>query len=240
MMRKESKRAVILYFLLLLLLPFGYTQAQTLEEEEELEEEELQEIRNIDHDHDRLFKLHPLQFGEVYLAYEKVRAPRISNEIGLGYVYSSGLKGDMWFPENKKTTGIAVRMSQRYYPTKKKLAPFGFFHGPMFGYKFLAFEENVFGLHELPPDDPNYKFVGRLYQNSLELNYQLGGQFMLSNHLTLEIAGGLGGRLKYARAVGGEQEMLDTIIGHVLTSDENSVIAAVPTPHLKISIGLAY
>ncbi|WP_242926413.1 ABC transporter ATP-binding protein [Pontibacter vulgaris] len=243
MKRRESKPMVTLYFILLLLLPFGYAQAQTQEEEEELEQQELEERElsaSIDQDHNRLFKIHPLQIGEVYVSYEKVRAKRISNEIGLSYVYSSGLNGDMWLPESKKTVGAAVRMSQRYYTSKKKQAPFGFFHGPMFGYKFLAFEKNVFGREELPQDDPNYKFVGRLYQNSLELNYQLGGQFMLSRHLTLEVAGGLGGRVKYARAVGGEEEMRNTITGHILTSDDNSVITALPTPHLKISVGFAY
>ncbi|MFD2246556.1 ABC transporter ATP-binding protein [Pontibacter ruber] len=222
--------------LLLLLLPLSFAQAQDQQEEREEEKE----MHNIDTEHDKILKLHPLQIGEIYLSYEKLRTPRISNEFGISYVYTSYLKSSDWFPEDKSTIGIGVRMSQRHYTSKKKNAPFGFFHGPMLGYRFLAFEKNVFGLEELPPNDPNYKYVGRLYVNALDLSYQAGGQFPLGKQFTFEVAASLGVRAKVAKADGAGDMLEDKIIGRIVHSDENTAAAIVPLPQLKLSLGYAF
>ncbi|GAB3826073.1 hypothetical protein GCM10028895_36440 [Pontibacter rugosus] len=137
--------------------------------------------------------------------------------------------------------GLHVRMSQRYYTTKKhRGTPFGFFHGPLFGYRFMVFEENVFGLPEQNPNDADYQFVGRLYQNTVELNYQVGGQFKLGRHLTAELSAALGGRLKYALSKGAGELLTDNIIGHALTAEDNSAIFVVPSPQLNFSIGYSF
>ncbi|WP_157578468.1 ABC transporter ATP-binding protein [Pontibacter roseus] len=237
---KETRLLLRLTGLLLLFycLPLSGVQAQT-EREEAAEEREL--LENIDQDHDKTLKLHPLHYGEIYLSYEKVRAPNISNEFGLSYIYKSYFEGDTWAsPEAQDALGIAIRMSQRYYTSKVKKAPFGFFHGPQFNYRFVVFERNVFDLQQLPPSDPNYRFVGRLYQNALDLSYHLGYQFQLGQNFTAELSGGIGGRLKFAKATNGGDLIKENIIGRVLASDEGAVFAITPSPQLNFSIGYSF
>ena len=218
--------------MVLFLLPVGVAYAQEQEEEE----------RTIDRSHDRLIKVHPLQVGEVYLSYEKLRTARVSNEIGISYVYQAYFKDDWPFGlDEVDVNGVHIRMSQRYYTSKKKRGtPFGFFYGPMFGYRLMIFEKNALGQNDLAPSDPNYRYVGRLYQNSLELAYQIGGQFKLVNHLTMEISGGLGGRVKYARSVGAEELLTDNIIGHAVVAERNSAIFITPLPQLNVSLGYSF
>lgn len=196
----------------------------------------------INKESDRILKLHPLQIGEVYLSYEKMRTERTSNEFGLSYVYRAYFEGDKFFaPEDVNVQGIHIRMSQRHYTSQKHAgSPFGFFHGPMFGYRFMVFEENVFGLPEQDPNSPDYQFVGRLYQNTLELNYQIGAQFKLGRHFTTEVSAALGGRLKYALSKGAGELLPDNIIGHELVAEENSAIFVVPSPQLNVSVGYAF
>ncbi|MBD1398893.1 ABC transporter ATP-binding protein [Pontibacter sp. JH31] len=221
--------------ILLLACICSLAHAQTAEQEDK------EEMRSIDRDHDKILKIHPLHYGEIFLSYEKVRSPRISNEIGLSYLYKSHFKGEGWGPpEEKDAMGIGIRMSQRYHTSKKKKAPFGFFHGPMFSYRFVVFERNVFELPQVPPNDPDFRFVGRLYQHALDLSYHLGGQFQLGRHFTTEISAGLGGRVKFAKATNGADLIEQNIIGHVLHSDENAVIVVVPSPHINFGIGYSF
>ncbi|MFD2999686.1 ABC transporter ATP-binding protein [Pontibacter toksunensis] len=198
------------------------------------------DIQNIDTSYDRVVKLYPLQIGEVYLGYEKMRAERISNEFGLSYIYWSFLKGDDWVPERKNAKGLGIRMSQRKYTAKNEGAPFGFFHGPVFGYRFVAFEQNVFDLPAQDPSEPGYKFIGRLYQHSLDLGYQLGVQFKLSNHLTADIGGAIGGRVKFALANNADELLPEHIIGRSVAAENNSAIFVVPLPQLNLSVGYAF
>jgi hypothetical protein len=235
----EELRLLLLRWTGMLLIVLSFSPGSALGQTTQ-EAEDRNEMQNIDRDHDKTLKLHPLHYGEIFLSYEKVRAPQLSNEFGLSYLYKGYLKGDGWTPEAKDVMGIGVRMSQRYYTSKKKLAPFGFFHGPMFGYRFVVFEENVFGLPELPPDDPDYTYVGRLYQNSLDLSYHLGGQFQMGRQFTVEISGGLGGRLKFAKATNGGGLIETAIIGHVVHADESTVVAVVPSPQLNFGIGYSF
>lgn len=198
------------------------------------------EEQYIDASYDRVLKIYPLQLGEVYLAQEKMRAERISNELGLSYVYWSYLKGDDWMPERKNVKGVAIRMSQRKYTSKNEGRPFGFFHGPVFGYRFVAFEQNVFELPAQDPSAPGYRFVGRLYQNSLDLSYQLGWQFKLSDHLTAEVGGAIGGRVKFALANNADELLTEHVIGRTVAAENNSAIFVVPLPQLNFSVGYAF
>ena len=206
----------------------------------EQEREERTLMMNIDRTHDKTIKLHPLHYGEVFVSFEKVRAPNISNEFGLSYFYKLHMKGDGWTTNNKDVLGIGIRMSQRYYTSKQKTAPFGFFHGPMFSYRFIVFERNVFDLPDLPPSDPDFRYVGRLYQNALDLSYHLGYQFQLGRHFTTELSGGLGGRVKIATATNGADLIEQNIIGHVVHSDEGAVFTVGPSPQLNFSIGYSF
>lgn len=191
--------------------------------------------------YDRILKLHPLQIGEVYFSYEKMRTERISNEFGLSYVYQGYLKSDDFLPDAVKVGGVHIRMSQRYYTSKKyDNVPFGFFHGPMFGYRFMAFEEGAFDSPFESPSDPSGRRVGRLYQNSLELSYQLGGQFKLGQRFIWEVSAALGARLKYALAKNADELLPEHIIGHTLASEPNSAIFIVPAPQLNVSVGYAF
>ncbi|MBX0333813.1 ABC transporter ATP-binding protein [Pontibacter sp. HSC-14F20] len=212
--------------------------AQAQETEQEREDRTI--MMNIDRDHDKTIKLHPLHYGEVFVSYEKVRAPSVSNEFGLSYFYKLHMKGDGWTTNTKDVLGIGIRMSQRYYTSKKKPAPFGFFHGPMFSYRFIVFERNVFDLPDLPPNDPDFRYVGRLYQNALDLSYHLGYQFQLGRHFTTELSGGIGGRVKIANATNGADLIKENIIGHVVHSDDGAVITVGPSPQLNFSIGYSF
>lgn len=233
-MKKLSLRQPV-FVLLLLALSTGFAHAQV----QVADEPETEDII-INKDQDKVLKFHLLQPGEIYLSYEKLRSSRISNEFGLGYVYSGFLKGDNWYPDSKRANGVAVRMSQRHYTSKKKDAPLGFFHGPLFGYRFMVFEKNVFGQENLPSNDPNFVYIGRFYENALDLSYLAGTQLMLRKNLVLEIAGGIGGRVKYARAVGAGDLLADRMTGRVLRSERNTAASIVPLPHLNLSIGYAF
>lgn len=234
------KRTITLYLkaglLSLFILAAGAAKAQ----EQDLD---APDVQGMDKAHDRIIKVHPLQLGEVYLSLEKLRTERVSNEYGIGYIYSSYLKGetDDWQDfEAKDVMGIGIHMSQRHYASNKKHAPFGFFHGPVFGYRFLVFDKNVFELPEQDPTSPDYRFVGRLYQNSVDVSYRIGGQFLLGNHFTLELAGSLGGRVKYAKATSADELLPQHIIGHELIKDESSLVAATPLAGLKFSVGYSF
>lgn len=225
------------------LLALFFLGAGTVHAQQQQQDPDANEIREIDKDHDRVVKLHPLQLGEVYVSMEKLRTERISNEYGIGYIYKSYLKGetDDWQDfEAKDVKGVGIHMSQRHYTSKTKSAPFGFFHGPVFGYRFLVFEKNVFDLPEQDPSSPDFRYVGRLYQNSLDLSYRIGGQFLLGNHFTMEVAGSLGGRVKYAKATTAEELLPEHIIGYKLIKDESSYLAATPLAQLKFSIGYSF
>ena len=224
---------------IIMLAPITMAQAQ---DEEALDTED----KVINTAHDRIIKFRPFDLGQVSFAYEKLRSSRVSNELGLGYIYATYLKdsgegaGFITGPEEKKVNGLSVRMSQRHYTSNKKLAPFGFYHGPVFGYRLLIFERNVFGVEQLPPSDPDYRFVGRLYQNSVDLSYQIGGQFQLGKHFTTEVGLALGGRIKYARSVGADELLTENIIGHAVVAEKNSAIFLVPLPQFNFSVGYSF
>jgi hypothetical protein len=201
------------------------------------------DIREINTEHDRIIKINPLQIGAIYFSFEKLRTERVANEYGIGYVYKSYLKNgtDDWKDfEDREVMGIAIHMSQRYYNSTKREAPFGFFHGPVFGYRFLVFEKNAFNLPEQDPASPNFRYVGRLYQNSLDVSYQLGWQFLLGKGFTTEFAGSLGARVKYAKATSADELLPQYVIGHELISDESSYIALAPLPQFKFSLGYSF
>jgi hypothetical protein len=194
----------------------------------------------IDRKHDLTYKLQPLLIGEIRLSYEKVRAPKVSNEYGIGYIYKAYLDNGSMFPgfAEKNVGGFSIQMSQRHYTSKKYKAPRGFFHGPLLGYRFMVFEKDIFSSGEF--GDPGNRVLGRLYQNSLDLSYQIGGQFLLGEHITLEIAGALGGRLKYANARNAGDLLENSIIGHPILTDRSSILLWVPVPQLKIAIGYSF
>jgi hypothetical protein len=220
----------MLLALVLLILPLSSTYAQS-----DAYEPDTTKVNR------RVIKIHPIQLGEIYLSHEKMRTERISNEIGIGYIYYSYLKGNDWMPEKADAQGLAVRMSQRRYTTKNLTgSPYGFFHGPVFGYRLLVFEENVFGLADQNPQSPDSRIVGRLYENSLDLGYHLGVQFEITRHLTTEVAAGFGGRVKLARATNADELLTEHIIGHAVAAEKNSAIFVSPLPQLKISLGYSF
>ncbi|WP_266203775.1 ABC transporter ATP-binding protein [Pontibacter kalidii] len=229
-MRNSKYVFATLWLVLLTMLPLRHTLAQ-----------DTTEVGLINPARDRILKLHPLQIGEVYLSYEKMRTERISNEFGLSYVYRGYLKSDDFLPDDVKVGGVHVRMSQRYYTSKKHDGvPLGFFHGPLFGYRFMAFEEGAFNSPFEYSDNTYGRYVGRLYQNMLELNYQLGGQFLIGEKLTVEVSAALGARLKYALAKGADELLTENIIGHALVAEQNSAIFITPSPQLNVSVGYSF
>lgn len=231
--KKKKGRHLCQLVVVFALLWMPLLQAQAQDEDDD-------DVQEINTAHDRVLKVNPLQLGEVSLSFEKMRAERVSNEIALSYIYRSYLNGDEWLPVDVPVQGVGVKMSQRRYSKKNMGRPFGFFHGFVFGYRLLVFEEDVFGLPEQDPNSTDYRFVGSLYQNSLDLSYQLGVQFKLSSHLTAEAAGALGGRAKYALAKNAGELLTDHIIGHAVVAEDNSAVFVVPMPQLNFSLGYSF
>ncbi|WP_439881027.1 ABC transporter ATP-binding protein [Pontibacter sp. MBLB2868] len=229
-MKKLKSRIKLTLLFSLLLLCAGQLKAQDYT----LDDAAIDTL--IDKSHDFTYKLQPLLIGEVRFSYEKVRAPQVSNEYGIGYVYKAYLKGDGGFLafDGKNVKGVSIRMSQRHYTSKKNKAPFGFSHGPLFGYRFLVFEKDALR------EDDSSRNIGRLYQHALDLSYQAGRQFLVSNHITLEIAGSLGGRIKYAKATGAGELLDNNIIGHKFMEDNDSILSWVPLPQLKLAVGYSF
>ncbi len=235
MLYKTIKAGLLLWLTLLCLT----AQAQRGQEADP----DAKDITEIDKSRDRILKLHPLQLGEVVLSLEKVRSNRIANEYGIGYIYKVYLHGetDDWEDvEGHDVKGISIHMMQRHYTSKVRSAPFGFFHGPVFGYRGILFDKNVFDLPEQDPNSPNFRYVGRLIQHSLDVSYQIGGQFLMGEHFTMELAGGLGGRMKYAKATSAKELLPEHIIGYEIIKDDSNYIAAMPLVRIKLSVGYAF
>ncbi|MDX5348340.1 MAG: ABC transporter ATP-binding protein [Hymenobacteraceae bacterium] len=209
----------------LAVLGFNPAQAQTFHEKPEL---------------DHVLKYYPTQLGEVHLAYEHVLDTERSNEFGLSYIYKSYANSNTWFGNFEECVGVGFRMSQRNYTTKKHSAPFGFFYGPAGSYKFVLFHENAIPQYRYDSNGNIIGGVGRVTQHSLALQYLIGYHVVPWGRLSLEIVGGLGGRLIVGRARGGEQDLDNFIIGHTLKSDRHTVIKATPAPTLNAAVGWAF
>ncbi len=234
-MRNIKFLSCLLWLVAIFILPINSAQAQR-HEYEDLDEPE---SKVINPDHDRIFKFRPLDIGQISLSYEKLRTSKVSNEIVVSYIYKGYFKNG-FLPDDKKANGLGIQMSQRHYTSKKKESPFGFYHGPKFGASLIVFEKDVFGKEYSDPNSSN--FVGRLTQNSLDLSYQIGGQFQLGRHLTLDVGGSLGGRVKHANANGAEELQLLTqnIIGHAIRTDQNSALFWIPLPQFHFSVGYSF
>lgn len=238
----QSYSRFILAMLFTLSFPLFATQAQSLDEHQQ-----------IDPAYNRVFKVRPVQLGMISISSEKLRTTRTSNEYSLGYIYKAYLGNtsetalsnpstleDGFEPKEADVQGISFVMSQRKYSKKNEGKPLGFFHGPVFGYRFVLFAKDVFDQPEQNPNDPDYKYIGRLYQNSLDLSYRVGAQFRLVGHLTADAGLSIGARAKYAQAKNAGTLITDNIIGYNIIADENSALTVVPLPQLSLSLGYAF
>ncbi|HSI91798.1 MAG TPA: hypothetical protein VK927_11825 [Adhaeribacter sp.] len=201
----------------------------------------------------RVWKIRPLQFGEIYLSYEKVKELDQTNEIGIGYIYKSfvgassrdsltgtaltGFYSNFLDEEDyviSDCDGIVVRMSQRNYPSAIRPAPAGFYYGPAFMYRFIAFRNDL--LFDFPGE-----VVGRMYQHVLGFHYQVGYQAIVVKHLSLEVFGGLGARAKMTTARLSKGRVEERVIAPLkFGRDNNTVVSAAPSLHLNVSLGLAF
>jgi hypothetical protein len=197
------------------------------------------------------WKVRPLQFGEYYISYENVKETDQTNEIGLGYIHKSFVRAtekdkntlsgfyDIFLDGDTYTisdaNGIVMRMSQRNYTgSGGREAPYGFYHGFAATAKFLAFDGDL--LREFPDE-----VIGRMYQGVLGLDYQVGYQVIIARHLTLELFGGIGGRVKVATAKLSHGRVEDRMIAPVKFSlDDNSTVGVAPALHLNMSLGYAF
>ncbi|KAA9340218.1 hypothetical protein [Adhaeribacter soli] len=196
-----------------------------------------------------IWKVRPLQFGEYYISYENVKESDQSNEIGLGFIHRSfvratekdrntlgGFYGNFLDEEEyaiSETAGIVLRMSQRNYTSLTKGAPNGFYHGPAITYRFIAFDPDLLRTYE-------NETIGRMYQHVLAFHYQLGYQFILAKHLSLDLFGGVGARAKLATAQLSKGRTEDRVIGPVKVTDKNSTLAGAPALHLNLAVGYAF
>ncbi|MHA6249453.1 ABC transporter ATP-binding protein [Pontibacter sp. CAU 1760] len=240
--------------IVMLSLPLFAAQAQDLDL-----------IQEVDPSYNRVLKVRPVQLGMISISSEKLRMNRVSNEYSLGYIYKAylgntsgsffedmiakksadgtqepGFTADDFELKEADVQGISFVMSQRKYSKKNEGKPFGFFHGPVFGYRFVLFAKDVFEQPEQDPNDPDYKYIGRLYQNSLDLSYRVGAQFRLVGHLTADAGLSIGARAKYAQAKNAGTLITDNIIGYNIMADENSALTVVPLPQLSFSVGYAF
>lgn len=199
-----------------------------------------EEMQHIDSTFNRMIKVYPLLLGEVRVGHEHMLTTRIANEVAFSYLYTAFLKGADSDPESQPVQGGAIRMSQRRYSLQNQGRPLGFFHGFTFGYRFMVYEQDVFRKLSATPDAPVHQGVGRMYQNALDLGYQVGMQFKLIHHLTADVAASLGGRVKYVAADDADKLLTDHIIGHAVAAERNSAIFVTPLPQLNLSVGYAF
>ena len=198
-----------------------------------------------------VWKVRPLQFGEYYISFENVKETDQTNEIGLGYIHKgfvravdkdkntlSGFYSNILDDEAyavSDANGFVLRMSQRNYAgSGGREAPYGFYRGFAAMAKFIAFDGDL--LREFPDE-----VIGRMYQGVVGLDYQIGYQAIIARHLTLELFGSVGARVKVATAKLSHGRVEDRIIAPVKVSlDENSVVGAAPALHLNMSVGYAF
>lgn len=197
-----------------------------------------------------VLKVRPLQFGEYYASWENIKHEDQSNEIGLGFIYRSFVKANekdrntLDGPYNSfideaeyalsDVAGIVVRMSQRNYSSKTRDIPEGFNYGPVYMYRFLAFDPDLLRTEE-------NEVIGRMYQHVLSFHYQLGYQFVIGRHLTLEPFLGAGFRAKFATAKISKGRTEERVIGPIkITPDANSTIVGAPSLNFNLNIGYAF
>lgn len=197
-----------------------------------------------------VIKVRPLQFGEFYASWENIKHEDQSNEIGLGFIYKSFVgandrdRNTLASPYNSfideeeyaisDVAGIVVRMSQRNYSSKTRDIPEGFYYGPVYMYRFIAFDPDLLRTVE-------NEVIGRMYQHVLSFHYQVGYQFIIGKHLTLEPFLGAGFRAKYASAKISKGRTEERVIGPIkVTPDDNSTIAGAPSLNLNVQIGYVF
>jgi hypothetical protein len=198
----------------------------------------------------RVFKVRPLQFGEYYLSWENIKHEDQSNELGIGFIYKSFVGAN----ESDKNTlndfystfideeeyaisdaaGIVVRMSQRNYSSKTRDIPEGFYYGPVYMYRFIAYDPDLLRTFE-------NEVIGRMYQHVLSFHYQIGYQFILGKHFTFEPYFGAGFRAKLAKAQISKGRTEERVISPVkVTPDANTTVAGAPSVHLNFAIGYVF
>jgi hypothetical protein len=198
----------------------------------------------------RVLKIRPLQFGEYYASWENIKHDDQSNELGIGFIYKSfvgatekdkntlnGFYSSFLNEEDyaiSKTAGIVVRMSQRNYSSKTKDIPEGFYYGPVYMYRFIAYDPDLLRTVE-------NEVIGRMYEHVLSFHYQIGYQFIFGKHLTFEPFFGAGFRGKLAKAQISKGRTEERVIGPIkITPDDNTTIAAAPSLQLNFSIGYVF
>ena len=198
----------------------------------------------------RAFKVRPLQFGEFYVSWENLKHEDQSNELGIGFIYKSFVGANekdkntlndfysTFIDEEKyaisETAGIVVRMSQRNYSSKKFAIPEGFYYGPVYMYRFIAYDPDLLRTFE-------NEVIGRMYEHVLSFHYQIGYQFILGKHLSVEPFFGAGFRAKYATAQISKGRTEERVIGPIkITPDQNSTIAGAPSLNLNVQIGYVF
>lgn len=198
----------------------------------------------------RAFKVRPLQFGEVYLSWENIKHDDQSNELGIGFIYKTLVgtseqdRNTLESPYNSfldeekyamhDAAGIVVRMSQRNYSSKTKDIPEGFYYGPVYMYRFIAHDPDLLRTFE-------NEVIGRMYEHVLSFHYQLGYQFILGKHLTVEPFFGAGFRGKYATAQLSKGRTEERVIAPIkITAGDNATIGLAPSLNLNVAIGLAF
>jgi hypothetical protein len=197
-----------------------------------------------------VIKVRPLQYGEYFVSWERVKEKDQTNEIGLGYIHSSFVRAvdkdrntlsgfyshflDEEEYVDSDANGLIMRMSQRNYTVSDKDAPEGFYYGPVVTFRFIAFDKDL--LREFKDE-----VIGRMYQYVLAFHYQVGYQKLIGKHLSMEVFGGLGVRAKMATAKISKGRTEDRIIGPLkFAPDDNSTLAGAPALHLNVSVGYAF
>ncbi len=197
-----------------------------------------------------VIKVRPLQFGEYYASYENIKHDDQSNEIGLGFIYKSfvganekdrNTLNDFYstFIDEEEyaisdVAGIVVRMTQRNYSSKTRDIPEGFNYGPVYMYRFIAYHPDLLRTVE-------NEVIGRMYQHVISFHYQVGYQFILGKHLSIEPFFGAGFRAKYAKAQISKGRTEERVIGPVkVTPDKNSTIAGAPSLNLNFQVGYVF
>src|SRR5690606_1683468 len=117
--------------------------------------------------------------------------------------------------------GIVLRMNQRNYTEVSKEAPHGFYHGPGFLYRFIAYKKDLLF------EENDTHAIGRMYQHTGGLHYQVGYQWLVKERLAIDLFGGIGARIKYASAQLAEGRIEPRMIAVYKTAPDNQATIGV-------------
>ncbi|WP_143017370.1 hypothetical protein [Catalinimonas alkaloidigena] len=188
----------------------------------------------------RQLKLHPLEAGvsAVRIEYEAGQG-RKSWQWGMAYVHHVQREGEGFaWVERAPAQGVTFRLARRWYNAKSE-APRGSYFSPLLFYRLATTSKT----------ESNLDAEGHYVEEKKHIHYQVlglqalfGHQARWGQHVTFDVYGGVGARLKYGWVPPQQTDPLyyptTELLGKTLVSNEQN--ALLWTPSLQLGVALGY